>query len=169
MSHANLLGQHFAIGSKSIELMKLMGSPDGKSWIIGILISSGDYIPFEVPPAPALKNVLEVIQQDIDDGNISEVRMVAISNRVAVRLWLEGVLTRKEFEGALEGEANEVPYVILSSVKLGNYTLPVAILPETTVGTGHICTLDEQLFIVGGGTDVYPYLPIPSKTLPLLP
>lgn len=166
MSHASFNGKHFQISNKSITIMKLPGTFMGQDWAIGFSFSSDDYTLVQVSPAPALAQILKVVQQDKEEGNFKDIRLVAISNRVAVRLWLEGILKREDLETAIEGETS-VPYIFIPKVVLGEYTFSVAILPETSVGVGHICTLDKRLFIVGGGTEAHPYLPSPTNQ-PLL-
>jgi hypothetical protein len=167
MAHATIKGERYEIRGNSIELFKLYGEPSGKYWTVGIPIKGDNYFLCTVAPMPALNLVLDAFDDDKAAGNLAKIKLVTVSNRVAVRLWLEGVLTRQDFAKALEGSFNDVPYIALPSVKLDEYTVPLVIFPETMVGMDHVCTVDANMFIVGDGGERYPYLPEPGN-LPLL-
>lgn len=152
MAHSKVIGEHYEIDGKSITIMKLEGSFHGENWVIGIDLSGGDeYFNAVVTPAPALPAILEVIYQDKLDGNESKIRSIVASNRIAIRLWLEGVITRSNFKDAVEGVGvkPEAPFIMLKAVQFGKYTFPLYILPETLINVGTFATLDDQFRVVG--------------------
>lgn len=58
----------------------------------------------EVSPDPVRQEVEAVIKGDIHAGRDELIDHVEITNRVAIRLYLEGVLTLSHFVNALEEE-----------------------------------------------------------------
>lgn len=124
-----ITGQNFSIDGCVITIFGLQGSPDGKYWDIGIdFLGEGNYVLVQVDPAPASDEVLSAIQQDIDAENYDKICMVAVSNRIAVRLWLEGVLNHSNFKHAQQGEKNGIPFLLLPGFKIGQHAFPLGIL-----------------------------------------
>lgn len=149
--NTQISGQHFAIDGSHITIFGLQGFPfGGGDWGMSVdLLGNGKYISAQVDPAPVLERILNIIDQDAAEGNFDQIAMVAVSNRVAVRLFLEGVLQHRHFKKAQEGEQQGVPFLYLPSCDLGKYNLPLGIIPEKIVGAGMIATLDSKYRVVG--------------------
>ncbi len=92
-------GQNFSVNKRGGTIFGLRSYlSDGGNWLIDVdFFSTGDYILYEVSPAPVLQDVLDVLQQDIDHGCLKKVKRVVVNNRIALRLLLEGVITPAHF------------------------------------------------------------------------
>ncbi len=173
MAHSKTVSSLYEIDGDSLTLMKLQGMHfSQKNWAIGVsLVGDDNYFLAEVSPAPALDDVLRVIQQDIDAGNYAKIRAIVVSNRVAVRLWLDGTLKVQDFHSAKEGEVQkpEMPFIAIAAVQVGPHTFPVVIVPETKVGASMVATIDSNFKIVGSGEDEPPALVIGPGFMNALP
>lgn len=151
--NTQIQGKNFSINGKRITIFGLNGLPKGENWIMGGQFSEdGSYVDMETVPTPALAKVLKIIGQDIIDGNYEQIHMVVMSNRVAVRLFLEGALEDVHFINAKEGELNGVPFMLLIGCNFGEHFFPIGILPESLIGATTMATLDSNYRIVGDAT-----------------
>jgi hypothetical protein len=103
-------GRNFMYGQGSLKLYELQGVRMGKNWAIGILLDrkSKSYLLTEVSPAPVRQEVEAVIQGDIKAGREQLIDYVLVSNRVAIRLYLEGFLKPSHFANAVEEEDGSI-------------------------------------------------------------
>ncbi len=157
-----LEGRYFSLHGGTITIFNLDGFHHGNDWGIGISFTGDEnYINCQVEPAPAVEDILDIIEQDKAQGNFEDISMVAVSSRVAVRLFLEGVLQQRDFKRAQEGENEGVGFILLPGCQLGEYVFDLGILPEVVVGNGMIATLDQNYHVVGDES-VEPYS-LPAK------
>lgn len=126
----------------------------GRTWTITVNFLGAEMLA-EVSPAPALEEVLKVVRADEAAGNLGKIFRVVVSSRIAVRLFLEGVLSRTDFEsGVTEGEVDvskvfndngpALPVILLERVKLGDYEFQFGILSEKDVDSGFVVTVDLE-------------------------
>jgi hypothetical protein len=106
----SIQGKNLRVGNKSIVLFELKGElrANGK-WIVGISFDGtreSGYMDFEVSPdsSLAVKEIEEIIEADIADGREEIIDHVLISNRVAIRLFLQGALLPQSFRNATEDD-----------------------------------------------------------------
>jgi hypothetical protein len=164
--NTQITGQNFHIDGSTITIFGLQGFPMGNDWGMGIdLMGNGKYINAQVSPAPVLDRILNIIDQDAAEGNLDQIAMVAVSNRVAIRLFLENVLQHRHFKKAKEGEEAGVSFLYLPECNLGKYTFPLGIIPEGVVGVGMIATLDSRYRVVGDEEHEPFALPAPSNLI----
>jgi hypothetical protein len=151
-------GQHYEIDEHSITLFGLGGTRmgKGKDWALGIDregVEKPSYISIQVPPDPALEDVVNVIEQEKahNFGNLGVLARIIMSNRIAVRLFLEGVLNPSDFHQNEEAEMDihniarkgiAAPVINLQSVQFGAYKFPVSILSERDIGSHNLAILD---------------------------
>lgn len=156
-----LTRRHFSIDGEHITIFGLEGKPTAKGWAVSVSIT-GDphYILQTFMPKPALEEVLVFLKEDIAAGNYAQIATIAMSNRVAVRLWLGKTLRHNHFENVREGEVDDIPFLLLPSVAFEEHTFPILIVPEQRVGPRSVCTLDVNNRIVGDGQQ-YP-IAVPS-------
>ena len=149
-------GEYWTVESDNkITLFGLVGYGRlGKTWTITVNVFGVDMLA-EVSPGPALEEVLKVVRADEAAGNLNKIYRLVVSNRIAVRLFLEGALSRSDFEqGVTEGEVDvskvfndngpALPVVLLEKVRLGDYELRFGILSEKDVDGGFVVTVDSD-------------------------
>lgn len=144
----------YKVESDSITLFGLEGSRDGRRWMIGMAISAAtqSYIPVFVGPFPALEDLMDIIGQDAINGDYDRIKSVAMSARVAVRLFLEGVIKPEHFhlaeENTMETGRRPIEYIYLPAVPFGDHNFPVYVFSEWEVGSSYIATWDEDNNVV---------------------
>jgi hypothetical protein len=106
----SLEGKNYRVSDKSIVLFDLVGAHSGRgNWAIGLPIDGTretGYMNIEVNPdnSLAVNEVAEVIQSDIDNGREGLIDHVLITNRVAVRMFLQGAISPQSFRNATEDD-----------------------------------------------------------------
>ena len=95
--------------------------------------------------------------RDRERNVLEEVQKVAISNRVAVHLYLEGVIVARDLRDSSLGRTDisswvehyeDVDYIRTPWVQLGKFRFPLMIFPEAMVGHYMVATLDKDDCIV---------------------
>ena len=94
----NLLkkGDNLELDGGVLNIFGNKGFIDGKSWCMNLF--AGCFI--QVSPAPASSEIESVINMDIDNGCLENIHHVQVLPNSALRLYLEGRLTRKDIEKA---------------------------------------------------------------------
>ncbi|MBP7774256.1 hypothetical protein KA078_00530 [Candidatus Woesebacteria bacterium] len=144
----------FEVSADSIDLFGLHGGRSNEFWIIGLTASaeSQSYLLTAIPPTSVLDDVLALIQQDVVAGHYSDIKSVALGARLAVILFLEGVIKPEHFHSAEVGswdtDGVTLTYIRLPSVPFGMHTFPVHIFSEWEVGSNYLATLDENMDVI---------------------
>lgn len=153
-------GENFEIEGPDITLFSLKGAPSGRNWMIGLLVKASDppsYLLAIVPAAPAVQDVIAVIEQDKTNGNLDRIARIVVSSRVAVCLFLDGTIKPADFNHAEETEMDTStfvkgggthPVINLKTVQFGEHRFPVSIFSEISVGSSSLVTLDTDGAIV---------------------
>ena len=93
MATSEITGTHFTVSLHDITLFENIGGRRTKAWIM-------DYM--EMDPCPVQEKILGVIESDRASGKEDQIAYVLISSTVAIRLFLEGVITMQHFQAAQE-------------------------------------------------------------------
>ncbi|GHP00687.1 hypothetical protein KSF_107340 [Reticulibacter mediterranei] len=98
-----IAGKHFSVTPQQITVFGLQGMHWGNRWAVGIPFGRTveSYMFTEIAPAPVLAEIEGVLEEH---GN----EHLLISNRVAVRLFLEGRLPMEAFMDAQETDERSV-------------------------------------------------------------
>ncbi|GCE32022.1 hypothetical protein KDA_75060 [Dictyobacter alpinus] len=144
MATSTVTGPNFEVSQKHITLFQLQGAHTGNNWAMSVPFgdTAESYVLTEVGPAPALDEIVSVIETDRAQGREHLIDHVLISSRVAVRLFLEGILTMEAFKDA---EASDES--ILLTLKLSGRDRRVKIQSEFDLEYG-VSTRDQTGAIV---------------------
>lgn len=169
MAQMSSKSKSYQVSAHEITILGLYGSVEGPNWVLGILVDSDpstfdengnpSYLNIVGEPSPVMAEVMDVIDGDIAAGKDDQIAWVLLSNKVAVRLFLEGYLTANKFIGAKEitmdtsgfvpaEVAGEYPCVWLQEVQFGSFSFPVGIMSELHVGSNTAATMTEGNTIV---------------------
>jgi hypothetical protein len=99
--------------TEAIQILGLSGSKKGPQWVMGIPISRGKkpYLNLVENPTPVFHQVEAILASFPGEKHIDH---LLITNRTAVRLFLEGCLTAADFENAIcEKDTITLPHVSL--------------------------------------------------------
>jgi hypothetical protein len=137
MTVSLLQGQFYEISPGKITLFGLPGFYSGSFWAVGT--PAGDtYVPVEVTPYPVSGEIEQLIAADVAAGKSHLIRGLLVSNRIAVCLFLEGVLTFELFQNAVE----QVGQITIPVFAVSGRLLTLLIVPETQLNYP-FATLDE--------------------------
>lgn len=92
-----------------------------------------EFGPAEVDPEPVSEDILGLIKEDEEAGNVDKIAYVGLSPLAAMRLYLEGALT----EEALEASMELPDEIIATEVTLGDVKRGIVVSPlfESNVAT----------------------------------
>jgi hypothetical protein len=93
MAASEITGTHFTVSSKRIDLFENVGGRLTTTWFIDSI---------EMDPCPVQEDIISVIESDRASGKEDQIAYILISSMVAIRLFLEGVITQQHFQAAQE-------------------------------------------------------------------
>lgn len=110
------------------------------------LDQDGNIIIFGLKEKPqALDEVLEIYRDFETLGTIEQADKLVISNRVALRLASDGIITKEILDKAREGfDEKSREYIDLPEIEFGSHKITVRILPEKHVGANYIVLVDKN-------------------------
>ena len=131
-------GDHFEVSEEGFTIFNANGYVENETtWRVG----SASGLRIKGEPKPVLSEIEAVIEGDRLAGNEPYIAKVQISATVALRLWLEGVLTNQMLLLARSRESS-----VVTIVPLGGKDRVVSIISDKDAEKfGHtIATLDDQ-------------------------
>jgi hypothetical protein len=108
-------------------------------------------------PKPANHQVAQLIDTDEKAGQFDQIFRIAVSNRVAVRLYLDGTLSQENFDTATELRIDTSTFIegagicdaiFVPDTRIAGHHFPMIILKEGEVGPTFMATLNSDYQIV---------------------
>jgi hypothetical protein len=113
------------------------GYPDEKYWVVPAFGEMG----IRVDPDPASPDIEEVINRDIQSGNADRIASIQLTPRTAIRLYLEGKITREKIEKATTNSESITFQDIKFATEKGEVILPVVVKADPGYS---VATLDKD-------------------------
>lgn len=157
MGKSHIKGKNFELVGQAIKIFDLEGErrPDG--WYISANHGNSSeqvHVFTKRSPIYILPEIMSLIEDDKTDGRLGDIDRIVMSSRVAIYLYLAGVLTPTDFAGATEedmdisaftGNDHQVsPAIHMDAVNFEDYMFPVSILSEGSMGTYSFASLNAE-------------------------
>lgn len=120
------IGPNLALDANILNIFGAQGYSEGNRWIMDVGIG----IMAEVEPAPVSSAIIDIINQDIRDGKSDKIHHLLVNPNTALRLFLEGKISRNVILKAKFDQETITFEGIVFTTFGGDHILPVVVMAK---------------------------------------